>query len=133
VFLVRQRSEAAVLQALKRGRLYALQRLPEGQLVLGDWRVAAGEVAAVSGEVLRVAEGTPLEVGIAVDAAGSGAGPLRVTLVRNGTVVDGWSGEAGVRATHREVFDGRPAVFRIDARGRTPHRIVASPIFVTRP
>jgi hypothetical protein len=121
-----------VLQALRQGRLYALQRLPEGQLVLADWRVAAGEVAAVSGEMLRVAEGTAVDVHVAVEAAGSGADGLRVTLVRNGSVVDGWSGDTSVRATHHEVFDGRPLVFRLEARGRTPHRILAGPLFVTR-
>ncbi|HMH52709.1 MAG TPA: hypothetical protein VK548_20905 [Candidatus Acidoferrum sp.] len=133
VFLVGEKTEAATLDALRRGRLYALQRLPEGALELADWSLAAGNARAVSGETLRVASGTEIEVRIAVDATGSGAGGLRVTLVRNGAVLDGWSGDASVRATYREVFDGRPVVFRIDARGRTPHRILSSPIFVSLP
>jgi hypothetical protein len=133
VFLVRDKTEAAVLEALKRGRLYALQRLPAGALELTDWSVASSEAIAVSGETLRVAPGTAVEVRIAVDARGSGAEGLRVTLVRNGAVLDSWSGQAGVRAAHREVFDGRPLVFRIDARGPTPNRILSSPIFVSRP
>ena len=132
VFLVRDRSEAAVLDALRRGRLYALQRLREGALELTDWSVAAADATAIAGETLRVAEGKTIEVRIAVDAAGSGADGIRVTLVRNGAVLDGWSGVRSVRATHQEVFDGRPLVFRIDAHGRTPHRILSSPIFVSR-
>lgn len=133
VFLVREKTEAAVLDALKQGRLYALQRTPETSLVLADWSVSAGEAAAVSGETLRVVEGTAIEVRVAVEVEGAAAGGLRVTLVRNGTVLNGWSGETSVRASHREVFDGRPLVFRIDARGRAPHRILASPIVVIRP
>ncbi len=132
VFLVKDRSEAAVLDALKRGRLYALQRLREGALELTDWSVAGADATAISGETLRVAEGKTIEVRIAVDATGSGADGIRVTLVRNGAVLDGWSGVRSVRATHQEVFDGRPLVFRIDAHGRTPHRILSSPIFVSR-
>lgn len=133
VFLVRERTERAVLDALKRGRMYALQRTPEGTLVLADWSVTAGDTAAVSGETLRVPEGTPVEVRIAVDATGAGADTVRVSLVRNGAFLNAWSGETSVRATHREVFDGRPLVFRIDARGRVPHRIISNPIFVVRP
>jgi hypothetical protein len=132
VFLVREKTEAAVLDALKRGRLYALQRTPEASLVLTDWSVAAGGTVAVSGETLRVVEGSAIDVSLAVDAT-AGATGLRVTLVRNGTVLNGWSGETSVRATHREIFDGRPLVFRIDARARAPHRIVSSPIVVIRP
>jgi uncharacterized membrane protein YidH (DUF202 family) len=132
VFLVSDRSEAALLDALKRGRLYALQRQRDGALQLADWSVASAEARAVSGETLRVAEGTTIEVRIAVDAVGSGVGGIRVTLVRNGAVLDGWSGEGSVRATHQEVFDGRPVVFRVDVHGRAPHRILASPIFVSR-
>jgi hypothetical protein len=133
VFLVRDRSEPAVLDALKRGRMYALQRVPEASLVLADWSVAAGNALAVSGETLRVAEGTPVDIRIAVDALGAGAEGLRVTLVRNGAVLNAWAGDTSVRATHREIFDGRPLVFRIDARARVPHRLVTNPIFVTRP
>jgi hypothetical protein len=133
VFLVRGKSEAEVLDALRRGRMYALQRTPDAALVLTDWSVAAGGGAAVSGETLQVPEGTTVEVRIAVDATGAGAEGLRVTLVRNGAVLNAWAGDASVRAVHREVFDGRPLVFRIDARARVPHRIVANPIFVVRP
>lgn len=133
VFLVREKSEAAVLDALQRGRLYALQRTPDASLILADWRVAAGEASAVAGETLRVVEGATITVRIAVDVEGAGAGGLRVTLVRNGTVLDGWSGEKSVRAEHHEVFDGRPLVFRIDARGRAPHRVLSSPIVIVRP
>jgi hypothetical protein len=133
VFLVREKTEAAVLDALKHGRLYALQRLPEASLALADWSIAAGNAAAVSGETLRVVEGTAVEVRIAVDATGAGAEGIRVTLVRNGTVLDGWSGGTSVRAIHQEIFDGRPLVFRIDARARAPHRLVSNPIVVVRP
>jgi hypothetical protein len=133
VFLATDRTEAALLDALRRGRLYALQRLPQGALVLADWTAAAGPKAAMSGETLRVPAGTVLEVRVAVDATGETADGFRVTLVRNGTVTEGWSGGRSVRATYRETFDGQPVVFRIEARGRAPHRIIASPIFVTPP
>ena len=132
VFLVREGSEAAVLDALERGRLYALQRPPEGALQLTDWSVATSSATAVSGEILRVSPGQAVDVRIGVEATGSGVDEIRVTLVRNGTVLDGFTGDTRVRVTHREMFDGRPLVFRIDARARAPHRVLSSPIFVMR-
>lgn len=133
VFLVRSRMPGALLDALKRGRMYALQRTPEASLVLTDWALTAGDATAVSGETLHVPEGTTVDLRFAIEATGAGADGLRVTLVRNGAVLNAWSGETSVRATHREVFDGHPLVFRIDARARVPHRLVANPIFVVRP
>jgi hypothetical protein len=130
VFFVRERTESGLLEALRRGRLYALQRRPEGGLWLTDWSVRANGAAAISGEILHAASGTEIEVRIAVDAVGGGADGLRVTLIRNGVVLDGWSGAASVRATHREIFDGVPLFFRVDVRARAPHRILSSPIFV---
>ena len=70
---------------------------------------------------------------VAIDAVGAGAEGLRVTLVRNGAVLNAWAGDTSVRATHREIFEGRPLVFRIDARARVPHRLVTNPIFVAGP
>jgi hypothetical protein len=133
VLLVRERTEAAALDALARGRLYALQRAGDGALELAEWSLSAPDaVASVSGEILRAPRGAPIEVRIAVAASGSAAGPIRVTLVRNGAVLDAWPGAGAVRVTHREIFDGEPLVFRLDVRGPSPHRVLSSPIFVVR-
>jgi len=133
VFLVAERTEAAVLDALRRGRLYALHRVPEVGLSLGEFAVAAAGRAASAGETLRVAPGAALEVRVAIDASDAGALPVRVTLVRNGAVAEAWAGQTPFRATYRETFDGRPLVLRVDARGRPPHHLVTSPVFVSAP
>ncbi len=133
VFFAREKTEAAVIDAFKRGCMYALQRLPESTLILADFSAAAEDAIAVSGGTLKAREGTPVEVRIAVDASGKGAEGIRVTLIRNGAILDGWSGDTSVHVVHREIFDGRPLVFRIDARGRVPHRLVSNPLFVVRP
>ncbi|MGH7354922.1 MAG: hypothetical protein ACRELS_10155 [Candidatus Rokuibacteriota bacterium] len=128
VFLVRERSPRAVLDALRAGRMYALQRTRELSLELTDFSVTVGGAVAVSGETARAAPGTPLEVAIAVDSPGRRQ-DLRVTLVRNGAVLGGWLGDTPYRVVHREVFDGAPLVFRLEARGQGP-RLVSNPIFV---
>jgi len=133
VFLVAERSPRGLLDALARGRMYALQRVPAAGLALGEFSVRAGAAAATFGETLRVAAGTALEVGVTLGADGAGPGEIRATLVRSGAVVGAWAGPPPLRVVHREVFDGRPAYFRLDARGPAPHRLLTNPVFVRPP
>jgi len=131
VFLVEERSERALIDAFRRGRMYALQRERDAGLVLTEFEVRSGAVAAVSGETLRAAEGAPIEVSVAVEAAGGPTRDVRVTLVRNGAAVDVWTGPTPIRTVRRERFDGGPAFYRLDVRGAG--RLLSNPIFVRRP
>ncbi len=131
VFLVAERSEAAVLDALRRGRLYALMRTSQVGLALGEFTVSAAGAVAASGERLRLAPGTPLEVRVAIDASDGSAQPIRVSLVRNGETVEAWAGQTPFRAVHRDTAGDRPLVFRVDVHGGSPHHLLTSPIFVT--
>jgi hypothetical protein len=131
VFLVEDRSEGAVLRALKSGRMYAVQREREAELVLAEFSARAGAATAVTGETLRVGAATPIEVSIAVEATGHPSRDVRVTLVRNGAVVGAWTGPTPIRTVHRETFDGAAAFYRLEVRG--PGRLLSNPIFVRRP
>jgi hypothetical protein len=130
VFLVEERSERAVLAALKSGRMYAVQRARETELVLAGFTARTGSVSATSGETLRVASPSPVAVTVDVEARGAPVGDLRVSLVKNGAVVAVWAGPAPIRAVHRDVFDGAPSFYRLDARGAG--RLLSNPIFVKR-
>jgi hypothetical protein len=131
VFLVEERSERAVIDAFRRGRMYALQRERDAGLVLTEFEVRSGAAVAVSGETLRAAEAAPIEVSVVVEAAGGATRDVRVTLVRNGVTVEGWTGPTPIRVVHRERFDGSPAFYRLDVRGAG--RLLTNPIFVKRP
>ena len=131
VFLVEERSERAVIDAFRRGRMYALQRERDAGLVLAEFQVRAGAATAVSGETLRAVEATPIEVSVAVETAGGSARDVRVTLVRNGAAVEAWTGPTPFRTVYRERFDGGPAFYRLDVRGSG--RLLSNPIFVRRP
>jgi hypothetical protein len=130
VFLVEERTERAVLDALKRGRLYAVEQEAGAELMLTEFSVRAGGSAAVSGDLLRAPEATPVEVTIAVETTGAATRDVRVTLVRNGAVVRAWTGPPPFRTVHREIFDGSPTFYRLDVRG--PGRLLSNPIFVRR-
>ena len=96
------------------GRMYAVQREREAELVLTDFSARAGATTAVTGETLRAREATLIEVSTAVAATGGPSRDIPVTLVRNGAVVGAWTGPAPIRVVHREAFDGSPTFYRLD-------------------
>ena len=131
VFLVEERTERGVLNALKRGRLYAVEQEGGVELVLAEFSVRIGPSAAgISGDVLRAPEAAQVEVTVAVESTGPPTRDVRVTLVRNGAVVRAWTGPPPFRTVHRDIFDGSPTFYRLDVRG--PGRLLSNPIFVRR-
>ena len=131
VFLVEERTERALVDALKRGRLYAVEQEGGAELVLAEFSVRIGPSAAgISGDVLRAPEAAQVEVTVAVESTGPPTRDVRVTLVRNGAVVRAWTGPPPFRTVHRDIFDGSPTFYRLDVRG--PGRLLSNPIFVRR-
>lgn len=130
VFLVSEKSEAALLDSFRAGRMYALGRTPAYALVLGDFSVHQGALEAVSGGTLGAASDLPLEVRIKVSASDGGEYPIKAVLVRNGAVTQVWAGKTPLDAVHREAFRGAPAYYRLEVRGTPPHQILTNPIFV---
>jgi len=132
VFLVTERTERGVLDAFRRGALYALHRSREFGLVLHDFSVAGADTVVTAGETLRVAPGTPLELRVRIETTDGRVHPVRVALVRSGETAEVWSATTPASLVHREAFDGRPLVYRLDVRGSTPHRVLTGPVFVAR-
>ena len=130
VFLVEERTERGVLDALKRGRFYAVEQEGGAELTLAEFSARAGGVAAISGDLLRAAEASPVDITVSVEVAGAVAREVRVTLVKNGAVVRAWTAAPPFRTVHRETFDGSPTFYRLDVRG--PGRLLSNPIFVRR-
>jgi hypothetical protein len=131
VLLVSERSERAALDAMKRGRMYALLRGADSALTLAEFAVTDGVGNARSGDTLRTPAGAPLEVRVSVDTADGASRAVRVALVRNGALAGAWAAATPFRVVHREVYDGAPAFYRLDVRG--PGRLLSNPIFVARP
>lgn len=128
MFVTRDRSETGVIDAFKRGRMYAQVGFVAAAPSLGEFTVTDGSTSAGLGERLRVAAGTPIEVRIRLDVASGTRQNVRVHLIRNGAVLEAWDAEAPGRFVHREVFDGVPTFFRGDVQGAAA--ILLNPIFV---
>ncbi len=131
VFLVREKSEAAIIESLRAGRMYALRRGPGYALGLGEFTVVHGEQAAISGETLSMTPGKEIEIRGSIQASDGGEYPIRVTLVRNGEIAKVWAAKTPFKAVHREGFLGKPAYYRLDVRGPSrDHHLLSNPIFV---
>jgi hypothetical protein len=129
VFLVREKSTAGVLEALRQGRMYALQRTRELGLDVAEFGVTAGAATAVVGETLRAPAGTPIELSITVEASDGKSHDVRVAVIGNGRLRALERGATPLRVVHREMSDGTPLVLRAEARG-AQQRVLTNPIFV---
>jgi hypothetical protein len=129
VFLVAQRSEAGVLDALRRGRMYAVQRTHELGFDLAEFTLTANGGAAGAGETMQVPAGTTIELAVAVEASDGRAHDVRVAIVVNGRAVALERGGTPFRTVYRTTTDGTPLVLRMEARG-SQQRLLSNPIFV---
>ena len=130
VFFVEQRSEAGVLDALKRGRMYALRNSGDAELVLPDFAVIGSGAAAGMGDTLKASAGTPIEVRATVSSRSGAAHAVRVTLVKDGKVEAAWSGRTPLEIRHPDVASGRRSYYRLEARVSAADYLVANPVFV---
>jgi hypothetical protein len=129
VFLVESRTEAGVLDALRRGRMYAVQRTRELGFDLPQFAVTAGGASAGAGETLKVPAGTPIELSVAVEASDGRSHDVRLAVVANGRAVALERGGTPFRTVYRTTTDGTPLVLRVEARG-SQQRVLSNPIFV---
>ncbi len=135
IFLVERKEPAALLEALRKGRMYALRRTAEVGLVLDQFQaIPPDQPPAEAGDrvTLRGAEG--FEVRAAIDSTGSRGVPIHALLVRAGTVVHSLRGETPLRLHWREPVAPQASVsYRIQVVGPPGHQILSNPIFVQGP
>jgi hypothetical protein len=133
VFLAARKEPSTLLAALRAGRFYALQRRPEGGLLLDRFQVLLpGQPPAEAGARLRLRAGDRPEVQVAIRASGGGRLPIQVSLVRSGTVVQALKGETPLDLRWRDASlpAGGALFYRLEARGPAGHQILSNPIFV---
>ncbi|MEW6544193.1 MAG: hypothetical protein AB1411_11340 [Nitrospirota bacterium] len=134
VFWVRDRSAAALVEALKTGRLYAVGQYQKGRgLRLDQFRVECegGARWAESGEYLDPGTAGDLGVRLSVSATDQGAHPIAVTLVRSGEEIGRFTGTTPVSWLLGDpaVPVGRNAYYRILVEGEEME-LLSNPVFV---
>jgi len=132
VFLVPERSQAAVLEALMAGQFYSIRPLPDYSLVLEDFSISSPTFRAEMGGELEVDDGEPLLIRLRIVASDGREVPFALRLIRSGNVLSVLQAktpfEKVLRAKPPE--GGKPEFFRIEITN--PHRLLSNPIFVRR-
>ena len=133
VFLVDRKSPSALLEALRSGRFYALQKSPEVGLVLDQFQTLLPDhPPAEAGDQIVLREGDQPEVRAAIRATDGRHIAVQALLVRNGIVVH--SIRAETPATLRWIEPPLPAgaslFYRLEVRGPTGHQVLSNPIFL---
>jgi len=131
VFLVPAKSEAALVAALRGGRVYAVRRVDRTTTpVLDGFTLTAGQAVGISGDTLTVPPATRVAVRAQVRMSDASAQPVRVLLIKNGGVAQVWTGTTPLAIEHVEAFDGTPAFLRLEVRGPQTAYILSNPIFL---
>jgi hypothetical protein len=124
-------TEAALLEALRHGRGYAVRAAsPEGHLQLTGFTLATGTERAGSGETLTAA--VEVRVGVELAFSGSDAPAVRARLVRSGEVVLEHHGGLPCTLTFTDPGPSSRetgAWYRLLVDNRY-HRLVSNPIFL---
>jgi hypothetical protein len=127
------KSAAAVLDALRRGRCYAVQKGRGYRLILDRFEVrhAPGGAAAGSGEEISV-QG-PTLVRVRISASDGRPYPMRLVVVRGGSVLAAIEGTTPmeVDVTDDGDWTGR-SFYRLEAQAEGDSRLLSNPIFARR-
>ncbi len=135
VFLVREKSREAVLDAMAHGRMYAVRQPDANRLSLDEFVVREKELGhkAEMGETL-VSTGAP-EIHLKVRDTGGEGKKARVTLIRNGTVIREVTATLPHQLVHTDAevpLEGT-VFYRVLVNASEVDHLASNPIFVRFP
>ena len=132
VLWVKERTPAALLEALAKGRMYALERRKDYGLALNEFSLTSEETgrSAVSGETLEASENGPIRVRIEVSATDGQRRPVPLQVIRSGRVMRATTETTPFSVQLRDVVPQGPGGYFRLMIGSADHRIISNPIFV---
>ncbi len=133
IFLVWSKTSKEVLDALSKGRVYAVQRSVEARLSLDRFHVKENETGpvAIMGEGIKI-QGIPKIEGRLSVSDGSHHS-VKVSLIRAGKVIESFEGKTPLefQFEDKEVQDGK-SYYRLEVHGGKVGKLLSNPIFVVR-
>ncbi len=133
VFLVENRRQKDVLQALERGRLYAVRKVGAFRLSLEQFQVKDDESdkRAIVGEELLI-DHAPVITG-RLSATDGGHYNVAVSIIRGGKPIWSFEGQTPLdfNFVDPDPWSGKN-FYRLDASGKTAGQLFSNPIFVVR-
>lgn len=130
VFLVKEKTKGAVLEAMKNGKMYAYRGTYPRSVRLTEFSVSdeAGEIRGLSGDDIIV-QGTP-RIRIALTASEESDQPVRVRLIRSGQLLETFEAKLPMSVDYEDesAATGEKHFYRLDMQGFGI--LVSNPIFV---
>ncbi len=134
IFLLKDKSEEAVIEALKAGRIYALHlyTVNAPTLVLDNFTVenVAGKTVAYMGDELRTGENPHLRIHVSCLETDMKNAGYKIDIIRNGEVIHQFKSSGNTEMIYDDNYfkSGECVYYRLDIDG--PSRIISNPIFV---
>jgi hypothetical protein len=132
VFLVEKKTQAAVLAAMRAGRMYAVRGPYPQRLILKDFSVRSSgcDARACSGEEIKIKH--TAKIRIALSLKNPVEQNVKVRLIRSGKLIKAFEAKLPMDfefedKSHRK---GEKVFYRIDARAGNAGTLVSNPIFV---
>ena len=133
VFLVKDRNTGNVLEALDRGRMYAVRKTGGFRLSLDQFQISDGATGrnAIMGEELH-SDDAPLIEG-RLTATDGGHHSVAVAIIRGGSQAWSFEGETPLnfRFVDQVKWSGK-TFYRLDVSGKAAGKLLSNPIFVVR-
>lgn len=134
IFLVKDKTMKAYLDALSKGRVYAVQKPAERRLSLDRFEVRGNDdlnPAAIMGGGIKMS-GYPMING-RLSSSDNGHYQVKILLIRGGEVMASFEGETPLEFHFKDKNprEGK-SYYRLEANGGQVGKLIANPIFVTR-
>ncbi|HDZ27659.1 MAG TPA: hypothetical protein ENH65_14265 [Candidatus Aminicenantes bacterium] len=133
-FLVKSKTKKDILDALKKGRMYAYRGDADSpRMILEDFSISNSKSSqkAVMGEEI-FSEGYP-SINIRISTTDSEKGnSITVRLIRSGNLLETFSAETPLSINLEDDFfePGKKVYYRLDAMDKKGRKLVSNPIFV---
>ena len=132
---VRERNQVGILDAIRQGRAYAVERYKkEFRLTLDDFHADTGDGSrrVGPGEALSIAQDSPISLHVSVSTTDNQGHPVTVRLIKSGEVM---AHTTGVTPLHYDVLDphgssGKGETYRLEVRGGQTGELLTNPIYI---
>jgi hypothetical protein len=134
IFLVKDKTKKDILDALRRGRMYACRGdVDSPRLVLEEFSISDPETSqkAVSGEEMS-SKGYP-RINILISTTKSEKGDrITARLIRSGKLLKTFTGETPLNIDYQDEYKkpGKKIYYRLDVKDKRMRKLVSNPIFV---
>jgi hypothetical protein len=132
VFLVRKKTKAEVLSAMRAGRMYAVRGPYPQRLVLDEFSIApnGGNRRAISGQELKSSE--PARIRVALSLKVPETRKVTIRLIHAGKLIKTLEHALPARLEFQDDYfrEGEKTYYRVEARTRGAGYLLSNPIFV---